>query len=102
MGAHGRAYGTLVPRAPRAIDPAAPASVESCLANWSADHAGLHGYEELRTGLDERFKERYFAWTPYLHAELGGAQVEREVQALIEAGEIRATGFNYVGEIREG
>jgi hypothetical protein len=45
---------------------------------------------------------RYFAWTPYLHAELGGAQVEREVQALIEAGEIRATGFNYVGEIREG
>jgi SAM-dependent methyltransferase len=85
-----------------AIDPAAPASVESCLGDWSADHAGLHGYEEMRAALDQRFRECYFAWTPYLHSELGGAQVEREEQALIEAGEIRATGFNYVGKIREG
>jgi SAM-dependent methyltransferase len=74
-------------------------SVESCLAEWKADHAGLHGYAELRSALDRRFKERYFAWTPYLHSELGGAQVELEERNLIEAGKIRATGFNYVGEM---
>jgi SAM-dependent methyltransferase len=80
------------------IDPAAPASVENCLADWTANHAGLHRYEELRAALDQRFKERFFAWTPYLYAELRGAQVEREERDLIEAGKIRAIGFNYVGE----
>ena len=60
--------------------------------------ASLHRYAELRTALDQRFKERYFAWTPYLHSELGRAQLEREERDLIEAGEIRAIGFNYVGE----
>jgi hypothetical protein len=30
--------------------------------------------------------------------ELGGVQVEREERDLIEAGKLRATGFNYVGE----
>jgi SAM-dependent methyltransferase len=53
------------------IDPAAPTSVESCLADWNADHTGLHGYEEMRAELDQRFNERFFAWTPYLYAELG-------------------------------
>jgi hypothetical protein len=76
----------------------APRSVESCLADWTADHAGLHGYEELRAALDERFKECYFAWTPYLYAELGGRPVEAEERDLIEAGKIQAIGFNYVGE----
>ena len=80
--------------------PAAPASVESCLADWNADHAGLHRYEEMRAALDQRFRERYFAWTPYLHGELGGAEVEREERDLIEAGRIQALGFNYVGETR--
>jgi SAM-dependent methyltransferase len=80
------------------LDPTAPASVEGCLSGWDADHAGLHGYAELRAALDQRFKERYFAWTPYLHSELGGAQVEREERELIEAGQITAIGFYYVGE----
>jgi SAM-dependent methyltransferase len=78
--------------------PAASPSVESFLADWRSDHAGLHGSVELRAALGQRFKERYFAWTPYLHGELGGTEVEREERALIEAGRIRATGFNYVGE----
>jgi SAM-dependent methyltransferase len=80
------------------IDPAAPRSVESCLADWTADHTGLHGHEEMRAALDQRFKERFFAWTPYLYAEFGGAEVEQEERDLLEAGEIRAIGFNYVGE----
>jgi hypothetical protein len=47
---------------------------------------------------DRRFTERFFAWTPYLYGELGGAEVEWEERALIEAGTIRAIGFRYVGE----
>ncbi|HEV2875297.1 MAG TPA: class I SAM-dependent methyltransferase [Thermoleophilaceae bacterium] len=80
------------------LDPTAAASVEDCLAGWNADHARLHRYEEMRAALDRRFKERFFAWTPYLHTELGGAQVEREERDLLEAGRIQAMGFNYVGE----
>jgi hypothetical protein len=79
-------------------DPAAPPSVERCPADRDAHHAGLHDYAEMRTELDRRFKERYFAWTPYLHRELGSAEVEREEHALIDAGAIRPIGFNYVGE----
>jgi hypothetical protein len=52
----------------------------------------------MRAALDQRFKERFFAWTPYLYAEFGGAEVEQEERDLLEAGEIRAIGFNYVGE----
>jgi SAM-dependent methyltransferase len=83
-------------RAP--TDPAAPRSVESCLADWTADHAGLHGYPQMRPVFDTRFNERFFAWTQYLYAELGGAEVERKERDLIEAGKIQAIGFNYVGE----
>jgi SAM-dependent methyltransferase len=81
-----------------AIDPTAPPSVESCLSHWSAAHAGLHGSEEMRAEFDQRFRERFFAWTAYLYAELGGSHVEREERDRIEAGTIRAIGFNYVGE----
>jgi SAM-dependent methyltransferase len=80
------------------VDPAAPRSVQSCLADWTADHTGLHGYYDMRAALDQRFKERFFAWTPYLYAELGGQQVEAQERDLLEAGKIRAIGFNYVGE----
>jgi hypothetical protein len=91
-----RAEWYLERRAVRA--PTGPPSVESCPAEWKADHAGSHGYAELRSALDQRFKERYFAWTPYLHSGLGGPDVEREERDLIEAGTIQAIGFNYVGE----
>ena len=64
------------------IDPAAPRSVERCLADWTADHAGLHGYEEMRAALDQRFKERFFAWTPHLYAELGGTARSRRKSAI--------------------
>jgi SAM-dependent methyltransferase len=79
-------------------DPEAPRSLEEFLEYWRADHAGLHGYEAMRGELDRRFLERFFAWTPYRHGELGDAVHQDEIQALIEAGEIRATGFRYVGE----
>ena len=61
-------------------------------------HASVWWYQEMRAALDQRFKQRFFAWTPYLYAELGGTQVEAEERGLIEAGKIHAIGFNYVGE----
>jgi SAM-dependent methyltransferase len=81
-----------------ATDPHAPRSVEQCLAEWAADHAGLHSSASMCNELYERFTKRYFAWTPYLYQELGDAIDERAEQILIEAGAIQATGFRYVGE----
>jgi len=81
-----------------ATDPQAPGSVEEFLGYWRAEHAPLHGYDAMRRELDRRFAERFFAWTPYPHRELGAAADEGEQRARIDAGEIRATGFRYVGE----
>ena len=75
-----------------------PASLDACLREWEDDHAELHGYVAMRAALDARFRERFFAWVPYLHHELAPAASEAEERELIEAGEIRATGFRYVGE----
>jgi SAM-dependent methyltransferase len=72
-------------------------SVQECLREWNAEHAGLHGYEMLRTQLDRRFRERFFAWRPYLH-RYPEVRADRESeQALIDAGGINALGFRYVG-----
>ena len=76
-----------------------PHSLESCLAEWEEGHAGLHRSATMRRELGRHFTERFFAWTPYLHEELGGSATEREEQELIDAGAIQATGFCYVGEL---
>jgi SAM-dependent methyltransferase len=81
-----------------ATDADAPRSVDQCLAEWTADHAGLHGSAAMRSELDQRFDERFFAWRPYLNRELGDAIDERVERDLIETGAIQATGFRYVGE----
>jgi SAM-dependent methyltransferase len=83
-----------------ATDADAPGSLGRCLAEWEEDHADLHTCEAMLHELDRRFTKRYFAWTPYLYGELSGAVEADEERALIEAGEIRATGFRYVGERR--
>jgi SAM-dependent methyltransferase len=81
-----------------ATDPRAPGSLAEFFEYWTAEHQGLHGYAAMRLELDRRFAERFFAWTPYRHGELGAGADEAEQRARIEAGEIRATGFRYVGE----
>jgi SAM-dependent methyltransferase len=81
----------------RACEPDAPSSLETCLADWEADHRDLQGYAAMRKELDRHFSERFFAWTPYLYGELASVDEEEE-RALIEAGAIRAMGFRYVGE----
>ena len=73
----------------------APGSFAECL---HAEHADIHAYGDMRRELDRRFRERSFAWVPYLHGELGDIVSEEHEGALIEAGAIQATGFRYVGE----
>jgi SAM-dependent methyltransferase len=85
----------------RARDPHAPSSLQTCLTEWEADHAGLHSCIAMRRELERRFTERWFAWTPTLYLELGG-ELEQEERSLIAAGSIQATGFLYVGEPRAG
>lgn len=89
------------PSTPRHLadrDPDAPESLATCLRDWQHDHAGLHGYSAMRRELDRRFGERYFCWLPYLYGEFGDPSLEAEERRLIDAGEIEATGFRYVGE----
>jgi SAM-dependent methyltransferase len=81
-----------------AISTSSPPSLKQCMAEWEADHAGLHGYAAMRTEIDSRFTESYFTWRPYLYEELGPPVAEAEEQSLIDAGTIQATGFRYVGE----
>lgn len=82
----------------RSNGPHAPRSPQACLAEWEADHAGLHSYSAMRRELDLGFRERWFSWTPSLYLEVGEA-LEQEERSLIEAGSIQATGFLYVGEL---
>jgi SAM-dependent methyltransferase len=70
---------------------------EGGLAEWRAEHDDLHGFEALRSALDACFRERSFAWGAYLSEFEPGDDDESEEQRLIDAGEIRAVGFVYVG-----
>jgi SAM-dependent methyltransferase len=73
----------------------APATFGACVHE---EHADIHAYEDMRRELDRRFAERLLVWVPYLHEELGEAVSEDAERALIDAREIQATGFRYVGE----
>jgi SAM-dependent methyltransferase len=78
----------------------APVSHDELRREWEAEHLGLHGFAELRAGLDARFDEREFAWVPHLHRSLAGVATEMLEQALIDAGAIQALGFRYAGVVR--
>jgi SAM-dependent methyltransferase len=72
-------------------------SVESVLADWRAEHEGLHGYAEMRRALDERFAEQFFEWRPYLYRCLDRSDLEPLEREAIARAEVRAVGFRYVG-----
>jgi SAM-dependent methyltransferase len=78
-----------------------PATLDKCLEEWEHEHLGLHGYAAMRAALDERFDERLFVWTPYLHRLLEGVVAEELELRLIEQDAIAATGFRYVGVVRD-
>jgi len=75
-----------------------PQTVERCLDEWREDHRDLHPATAMRAALDQRFRQRAFAWTPYLYGELGPAVTREQEQRLIDGGAIAATGFCYVAE----
>lgn len=77
---------------------AAPGSLDECRREREQEEAEIHGYKAMRAALDQRFRERFFSWVPYLYRELEGLVSEEREQALVDAGAIRATGFRYVGE----
>ncbi len=39
--------------------------LEPMTPEWKEEHAGLHGYADMRPELDARFEERFFEWRPY-------------------------------------
>jgi SAM-dependent methyltransferase len=51
---------------------------------WEEEHAGLHGYAQMRPELDARFEERFFEWRPYP----------------VDGVDVPGLGFRYVGEPR--
>jgi SAM-dependent methyltransferase len=77
------------------------ASTKSVLADWGAEHQGLHGYKEIRRALDSCFRESLFEWTPYLYRCLGRDDIEPSEREAIKQGDIQAVGFRYVGTRQE-
>jgi SAM-dependent methyltransferase len=72
-------------------------SLEDWYAAWVDEHAGLHGFRRLVTGLDVRFTRQWFGWVPYLASEYVDPGLEPSERALIESGVIQASAFRYVG-----
>jgi SAM-dependent methyltransferase len=55
--------------------------LEPMTPEWEEEHAGLHGYAQMRPELDARFEERFFEWRPYP----------------VDGEEVPGLGFRYVG-----
>jgi SAM-dependent methyltransferase len=55
--------------------------LEPMTPEWEKEHAGLHGYAQMRPELDARFEERFFELRPYP----------------VDGEEIPGLGFRYVG-----
>jgi SAM-dependent methyltransferase len=70
---------------------------ESHAARWAGEE-GLHSSGRIREEIGRRFAQRYFSWWPYLYPDLDDMS-EADELAAIEAGEINATSFYYVGTV---
>jgi SAM-dependent methyltransferase len=66
-------------------------------AAWWADEEGLHSSGRIREEIGHRFTQRYFSWWPYLYPDLDASEADE--LAAIEAEEINATSFCYVGTV---
>ena len=77
-----------------------PKSLQECLAEWADEHAGLHGYDTLRAALDHRFRERFFAWRPYLYRYSEVRAGREDEQAAIKSESINPLALRYVGTRR--
>jgi ubiquinone/menaquinone biosynthesis C-methylase UbiE len=70
---------------------------EAHVARW-ADEEGLHSSGRMLEQIGRRFAQRSFSWRPYLYPDLDDTSEADELVA-IEAGEINATSFCYVGAV---
>jgi ubiquinone/menaquinone biosynthesis C-methylase UbiE len=70
---------------------------EAHVARW-ADEEGLHSSGRMLEQIGRRFAQRSFSWRPYLYPDLDNTSEADELVA-IEAGEINATSFCYVGAV---
>jgi hypothetical protein len=66
-------------------------------AGWAVEE-GLHPSGQILEEIGHRFVQRSFAWWPYLYPDLA-ATSEADELAAIEAREINATSFCYVGAV---
>jgi ubiquinone/menaquinone biosynthesis C-methylase UbiE len=64
---------------------------------WQEEHTDLHSSQAMVRELDRRFRRRSFSWEPYLFREPRRVVTEEVERQLIEAGQIQAIGFRYVG-----
>ncbi len=71
---------------------------EAHAAGWAGEE-GLHGSARMREEIGRRFVERSFSWWPYLYPDLDDDTSEVDELAAIDAGEINATSFCYVGAV---
>jgi SAM-dependent methyltransferase len=70
---------------------------EAHFAGWAEE--GFHDSRMMRGELQRRFVERWFEWVPYLYPDLAEGVSEADERAAIEAGNINATGFRYIGTV---
>jgi len=70
---------------------------DAWLAEWAEEHADIHPSDVLRRQLDARFAQQELAWGPYLYDYRLDDALEPVERELIDAGEIQAMGFRYVG-----
>jgi SAM-dependent methyltransferase len=71
---------------------------EAHAAKWAGEE-GLHSSGRIREEMGRRFAQRSFTWGPYLYPDLDDDTSEADELAAIEAGEINATSFSYVGTV---
>jgi hypothetical protein len=65
---------------------------------WIAEHDRLHAFPDMDSHLDKHF--RSLEWVPYIARNyLERNDLEAEEKRLIQAGEIKALGFRYVGKV---
>jgi SAM-dependent methyltransferase len=79
-------------------DKAGASQAEAQVAECAGEE-GLHSSGRMREKIGRRFVERSFVWWPYLYPDLDDDTSEADELAAIEAGEINATSFCYVGAV---
>lgn len=85
-------------RGPAGGDEGEGRHAEANVAGWWREH-GFHSSRRMREEIGRRFAGRHFAWGPYLFSDLDDGTTEADELAAIEAGEISATSFRYVGTV---